>query len=144
MLQRVDHRIAGDVHARGIDAFAEKSNIESRLNIVGEERRRMESHTEVMMFRSVQEILGYARDISGANKVEVVLDISGNPIKASVSFNGKNIEETETAASQSNGKIIGLNSLRERLELVGGLMEQYGSETENNRVDVVLPAGEPK
>ncbi len=129
---------------RYIDAFAEKSNIESRLNIIGEERRRMESHTEVMMFRSVQEILAYARDISGATKVEVVLDISANPIKASVNFNGKNIEETEAAASQSHGKIIGLHSLRERLELIGGIMEQYGSETENNRVDIVLPAGEPK
>jgi two-component system, NarL family, sensor histidine kinase DegS len=130
---------------RYVDAYAEKSNIETRLNIVGEERRRMESHTEVMMFRSVQELLGYGRDISGANKVEVVLDISGNPIKASVTFNGKNIEETEAAANQSQGKIVGLNSLRQRLELVGGLMDQYGgADGEMNRVDIVLPAGEPR
>jgi two-component system, NarL family, sensor histidine kinase DegS len=130
---------------RYVDAFAEKSNIETRLSIIGEERRRMESHTEVMMFRSVQELLGYGRDISGATKIEIVLDISGSPIKANVTFNGKNIEETEAAATQSQGKIIGLNSLRERLELVGGVMEQYGgSDSETNRVDIVLTAGEPR
>src|SRR5438105_10908037 len=56
---------------RYVDAFAEKSNIETRLSIIGEERRRMESHTEVMMFRSVQELLGYARDNANAAKVEI-------------------------------------------------------------------------
>src|SRR5712691_145272 len=43
---------------RYIDAFAEKSSIATQLNIVGEERRRMEAHTEVTMFRSIQELLG--------------------------------------------------------------------------------------
>ncbi len=127
---------------RYMDAFADKSGIETQLNIVGEERRRMETHTEVMMFRSVQELLGYARDQAGALKLKVVLDISGNPIKASVTFNGKIISEIEAAVEQTGNKIFGLKSLHERIELVGGTMDVYSQEGEDNRVDVTLPAGE--
>ena len=127
---------------RYIDAFAEKSSIETQLNIVGEERRRLESHTEVMMFRSVQELLGYARDQAGATKTKVVLDVSGNPIKAGVSFNGKSIDEIEASVEQSSNKVFGLKSLRERIELIGGTMNVYGTEGEENRVDITLPAGE--
>jgi len=127
---------------RYVDAFAEKSGIEARLNIVGEERRRMEAHTEVMMFRSVQELLGYARDTTASSKVEIVLDVTGNPIKANVTFNGKNLEETEATIEQSTNKIFGLKSLSERIELVGGTLDAFGSETESNRIDIVLPAGD--
>jgi two-component system sensor histidine kinase DegS len=127
---------------RYIDAFAEKSSIETQLNIVGEERRRLESHTEVMMFRSVQELLGYARDQAGATKTKVVLDVSSSPIKASVSFNGKSIDEIEASVEQSSNKVFGLKSLRERIELVGGTMNVYGTEGEENRVDITLLAGE--
>lgn len=127
---------------RYVDAFAEKSTIETRLNIVGEERRRMEAHTEVMMFRSVQELLGYARDTTASNKVEIVLDVTGNPIKANVTFNGKNLEETEATIDQSANKVFGLKSLSERIELVGGTLDLFGSETESNRVDITLPAGD--
>jgi two-component system sensor histidine kinase DegS len=127
---------------RYVDAFAEKSNIETRLNIVGEERRRMESHTEVMMFRSVQEVLAYARDLSGATKTEIILDISGNPIKATATFNGKSAEETEAEVQQNRNKIFGLESLRERVELVGGSMDIFSAEGEDNQVEISLPAGE--
>jgi two-component system sensor histidine kinase DegS len=129
---------------RYTDAFAEKSSIETRLNIVGEERRRMESHTEVMMFRSIQELLGYARDNANSNKIEIILDIASTPIKANVTFNGKSIEEIETAADQSHGKILGLRSLAERIELVGGILEMQGSQgsEEGNIVGISLPANE--
>jgi two-component system sensor histidine kinase DegS len=127
---------------RYVDAFAEKSGIETRLNIVGEERRRMEAHTEVMMFRSIQELLGYARDTTASTKIEIVLDVTGNPIKANVTFNGKNLEETEAAIDQSTNKVFGLKSLSERIELVGGTLDLFGSETESNRVDISLPAGD--
>lgn len=123
---------------RYVDAVAEKSNIEVQLNIFGEERRRMESHTEVMMFRSVQEALSYARDVAGATKVEVMVDVSGSPVKASVTFNGKTLEETEAAVAQSQGKVFGLESLRERVELVGGVMNTSTSEDGNNHVEISL------
>src|SRR5258706_1049011 len=90
---------------RYVDAFADKSSIETRLTVVGEERRRMERHTEVTMFRGIQELLAYTRDVATATKADVLLDVAGNPIKASISFNGNNVQDTETAAEASNGKV---------------------------------------
>ena len=73
---------------------------------------------------------------------EIVLDVAGNPIKGNITFNGKNLEETEAAIEQSTNKIFGLRSLSERIELVGGTLDMFGSETENNRIDILLPAGD--
>src|SRR5215813_6063795 len=128
---------------RYVDAFKEKGTMEVRFTIVGEERRRMESHTEVPMFRSLQELLSHCRDVAMSTKVDLVLDIGTDKVKGSVSFDGREINETEAAAEQSHGRIYSLNTLKERIELVGGAMEIYsGSEGELNRVDIILPIGQ--
>ncbi len=124
---------------RYVDVFGEKSGIETRINIVGEERRRIEPHNEVMMFRSLQELLGYARDNAQATRIEVVLDISSNPVKATVSFTGRSIEEIEAQVEQNKNRMFGLATLRERLQLIGGDIEVTSLEGELNRVEITLP-----
>jgi two-component system, NarL family, sensor histidine kinase DegS len=123
---------------RYLDVFTEKTKIDTRINIVGEERQRLEVHTEVMMFRSLQEILNYTRDKSGSTRVEIVLDISSNPAKAVLTFNGKTIEETENALEQAKQGSTGLNGLLGRVELVGGTLIA-DSEGSNNRIELTLP-----
>lgn len=125
---------------RYVDVFMEKSGIETRINVVGEERRRLEPHTEVTFFRSLQELLAYARDNARATKIDIVLDITSNPAKASVTFNGQTITEIEEAVEQNKGKMFGLASLAERIELVGGQIEFQSIEGEPNRVEIALPA----
>jgi signal transduction histidine kinase len=98
----------------------------------------MEPHTEVTMFRGLQELLAYTRDVSTATKVNIVLDVAASPIKAIVTFNGNDIHDTEAAAEQSQGKMFGLAPLRERVELVGGSLE-IDNEAEGNRVEISLP-----
>jgi two-component system sensor histidine kinase DegS len=127
---------------RYVEAFGEKSGIEMHLNIVGEDRRRMESHIEVLMFRGLQELFNYAREHVGTSRIDIVLDITGSPIKANVTFNGKNIDELEIEAEQNGTKTASLNQLKERIELVGGMLDRYGSDTDSNRVDIILPAGQ--
>ncbi len=124
---------------RYVDVFADKSGIETRINIVGEERRRLEPHTEVTIFRSLQELLGYARENAHSTKIEVVLDITSNPAKASVTFNGRTIDEIEAAVEQNKNKMFGLSALAERIELVGGQIEFQSIEGEPNRVEIALP-----
>jgi two-component system sensor histidine kinase DegS len=124
---------------RYIDVFNDKSGIEARINIVGEDRRRLEGHVEVLMFRSLQELLGYARDAASATRIDAVLDISSNPVKALVHFNGKPLDEIELAAEQNRGKVMGLTGLVARIELVGGTIELFSGEGDNNRVEISLP-----
>jgi two-component system sensor histidine kinase DegS len=126
---------------RYIEAFGAKGNVEVHLNILGEERRRMEAHAEVTMFRSVQELLGYARDICNATKVDLMLDVSGNEIKTALTFNGKTLTEGEGAVEASNAsKVFSLKTLKERVELVGGTMDMLDAEGEENRIEIALPA----
>ncbi|HVO44371.1 MAG TPA: hypothetical protein VMT34_17220, partial [Aggregatilineales bacterium] len=133
-----DLGLAPTVH-RYVEAFQEKSGIDTHLNVVGEERRRMENHTEVLMFRGIQEVLGYARDMCGSTRIDMVLEISSSPIKANISFNGKNMDEVEAAAVESGNKLAGLGQLKERMSLVGGELDMSGSDTDVNRVDIGLP-----
>jgi len=125
---------------RYVDVFTEKSGIETRINVVGEERRRLEPHTEVTFFRSLQELLAYARDNAQSTKIDIVLDITSNPAKASVTFNGRTIAEIEEEVEQNRHKMFGLAALAERIELVGGQIEFHSIEGEPNRVDIALPA----
>jgi len=125
---------------RYVDVFTEKSGIETRINVVGEERRRLEPHTEVTFFRSLQELLAYARENAQSTKIDIVLDITSNPAKASVTFNGRTIAEIEEEVEQNRHKMFGLAALAERIELVGGQIEFHSIEGEPNRVDIALPA----
>lgn len=126
---------------RYIEAFGTKGNIEVHLNILGEERRRLEAHAEVTMFRSVQELLGYARDMCNATKVDLILDVSGSEIKTALTFNGKTLTEAEEVVEASNAsKVFSLKTLKERVELVGGTMDMVDAEGEENRIEIGLPA----
>jgi two-component system sensor histidine kinase DegS len=126
---------------RYVTALQEKGALETRISVTGEERRRMEPHTEVTMFRAVQEVLAYARDMSGANRVELSLNVSDNPITADIIFNGKSIEESESQAEQSKGKGFSLTSLQHRIELIGGTIEMMsGLDNGDNKIDISLPA----
>lgn len=125
---------------RYVDVFADKSGIETRINITGEERRRLEPHLEVMMFRTVQELLGYAREIVGSNHVEAILDISSDPIKAELTFNGKSVDDIEAEVPEK-ARAFSLTNLIERLELVGGSI-QFANDGESNRVSITLATGQ--
>ncbi|HRE47062.1 MAG TPA: histidine kinase [Aggregatilineales bacterium] len=123
---------------RYVDVFTEKSKIETRINIVGEERQRIEGHNEVLIFRGLQEMMNYARDLSGATRVEIMLDITANPVRAVITFNGKPLSETEATIEDGKNKAFGLKNLVDRIELVGGKVESdYDGET--NRVEFALP-----
>ncbi len=127
---------------RYVDAFSEKSGVPTTLNIIGEERRRVAPHAEVTMFRAVQEVLAYARDISAASKIELVLDTAGESLKATTSFDGKDVQETEAAVAQSGDNIFGLEPLRERVELLSGSVQIFGG-ADGNTVEILIPAGQP-
>ncbi|MCC7209781.1 MAG: hypothetical protein IT323_20915, partial [Anaerolineae bacterium] len=104
------------------------------------ERRRLEPHLEVMMFRTVQELLGYAREIASSTRVEAVLDISSDPVKAELTFNGKSVDELESEVTEKS-RAFSLTNLIERLELVGGSI-QFTNDGDSNRVSITLATGQ--
>lgn len=124
---------------RYAEAFEEKTGIQTQLNVLGDERR-LPSHIEVMMFRSIQTVMGNARDNLGAKSINVVLDVGPEWLKASIEHDGRSFDTSEVFARSEQGDISGLRTLKERIELVGGSLEVSSAEDELNRFVIMLPA----
>ena len=133
---------------RYVEEFEKKTNIDTSLYILGDERR-LELHREVIMFRTIQELLGNARDHAKANQVIVTLDMGPDAISCVVEDNGQGFNPETVLASHdedgpgSNNKALSLKTLRERLELVGGALEVQSEEGQGARITARIPAGKP-
>lgn len=126
-------------------AFAEKNEIDIELTIAGEEHQRMAPHAEVTIFRGVQEVLGYAKEYAVATRIEIMLDVSNDEeLRTTMEFNGKSIDEVESAPelSQQAARVFSLNTIKSRIELVGGVVEISSNDGELNRVDFSIPSQE--
>ena len=126
---------------RYVDSFREKNDIEVELEILGEERR-MESHREVMMFRSIQELMGHVRDYANASHLAVRIDVSGSTAQIAVQDNGRGFD-SEAMFVVDEGELDsrqkGIITLKERFELVKGSVAVQSNDTDGTLVRLELP-----
>lgn len=130
---------------RYVEGYEEKSGVQTELHILGDERR-LEAHREVMMFRSMQELLNNVRVHAKATKVTVTLDMGTDDIVATIEDNGQgfNPETVFARNNQPKGLLpLGLSTMRERLELINGALDIDSEEGEGAKVTVRIPAGQP-
>lgn len=129
---------------RYIDSFHEKSGIKTAIHILGDERR-LESHREVIMFRTIQELLGNARDHARATQITVTLEIGLDTVTCTVEDNGQGFKPEVLFADEQDepreSKALGLKTLRERVELIGGHMDVDSEEGAGAKITVTIPAG---
>ncbi|HRF96117.1 MAG TPA: histidine kinase [Aggregatilineales bacterium] len=127
---------------RWVEAFKDKNDIHTELEITGEERR-LASHREVMIFRSVQELVGHARDYASPSEIKVKLDMGAVAIKVSVFDNGRQFDTQliyEQDEKSQDARVQGLVSLKERFELINGKMTATSSDSAGTVVGLELPA----
>ena len=124
---------------RYVEAYQEKTGIEMQINVLGDERR-LPAHIEVMMFRSVQEVMGNARDNLNAKYINLVLDMGPEYTKASIQHDGRSFDAEQALYDDSSENVLGFRTLRERIELVGGSINISSEEDEDTHVTVMLPA----
>jgi two-component system sensor histidine kinase DegS len=104
---------------RYVDAYKEKSGIQTSLTVTGTERR-LEPVREIMVFRGLQELLGNARNHAQASQVRIGFDMDDNRVRVVVEDSGKGFD-VEAALSGGQQKTIGLASLKERITTRGRL-----------------------
>jgi two-component system, NarL family, sensor histidine kinase DegS len=129
---------------RYVDSFREKTDIETNLEIMGEERR-LQTYREVMLFRSIQDLMGHVRDYAGANQLKVKLDMSGNRIKVMVEDNGRGFDSGAiftTDESHLDTRAQGILTIKEKFELVGGSIAVNSDENSGTSVRLELPASD--
>ena len=79
---------------RYVDSVQEKNGIPVPITVTGVERR-LESHIEVTIFRSVQELLSNSVTHSQATQIQVSLDLAQEQITAVVEDNGRGFNADE-------------------------------------------------
>ncbi len=121
---------------RYVESFQEKNSISVPITVTGVERR-LESHIEVTIFRGVQELLNNSLLHAQATQVQVSLDLAQDLVQAVVEDNGSGFNVDETL--NSNNRTIGLSSLRERIEMLGGEMKIQSRMGHGTRVEFAIP-----
>mgnify|MGYP001186458261 FL=1 len=121
---------------RYVESFQEKSGISVPITVTGVERR-LESHIEVTIFRGVQELLNNALLHAQASQIQVSLDLAQDQVQAIVEDNGSGFNVDETL--NGNNRTIGLSSLRERIEMLGGEMKIQSRMGHGTRVEFTIP-----
>jgi two-component system sensor histidine kinase DegS len=124
---------------RYAEDFQTKSGISTQLNILGDERR-LAGHIEVMMFRSVQTILSYARDSLSAKSVTIGLDVGPEWLKAVLDHDGRAFDPEVVFSVDTRDDTSGLRTLHDRIQLVGGTIRAISDEMKGSEYTVMLPA----
>lgn len=121
---------------RYVESFQEKSGIPVPITVTGVERR-LESHIEVTIFRGVQELLNNALNHAQATQIQVLLDLAQEQVLVVVEDNGSGFNVDEI--TNDNTHTIGLPSLRERIEMLGGDLNLQSSLGQGTRVEFTIP-----
>jgi two-component system sensor histidine kinase DegS len=121
---------------RYTEAFQEQSEAQVTLDVTGEERR-MESYIEVIIFRSLQDLLGFAHRQGQANQITIKLNIGEKDIKSSIEDNGKGFDVEEVF----RGTGISLKAIKDRIEMLGGFMEVESTLGQGGYFEFQIPLG---
>jgi two-component system sensor histidine kinase DegS len=119
---------------RYADSFKEQAGVEVNLLISGNERR-FESYVEVMVFRSMQELLSNAVHQNQATFVKIQVDMGDTLIKMSMDDNGKGFD-TDSLEKESN---LGLKLIKDRVKMLGGLFDVDTAPGKGARVTLTIP-----
>lgn len=120
---------------RYAESFHDKSGISVPITVTGVERR-LESHIEVTVFRGVQELLNNAYIHAQATQIQVSVDLAPDSVSAVVEDNGRGFNVDEVGAGDQT---IGLATLRERVEMLGGELKLQSSIGKGTRAEFTIP-----
>lgn len=127
---------------RYVDNFREKNDIAIELEINGGEHR-LDKHREVMVFRSIQDLITHGRDYANATHIKVQLDMIGKVVRILVRDDGRAIDAealfASDEASHQDPRSQALLTLKEKFDLVGGAMSVTSGD-EGTLIRLELPA----
>jgi two-component system sensor histidine kinase DegS len=123
---------------RYVEAFKQQTRTQVNFSIYGQECR-MEPYLEAMLFRALQELLRNAyqhnKDTLNQLRIDVQFTIDKKNIRLSVNDTGKGFNPDPL--HENSG--LGLKLIRERLEMLGGILEIDSSLNQGCNVIVQAP-----
>jgi signal transduction histidine kinase len=114
--------------------WSSRTGITANLEITGENRLSLE--VEQALYRSMQEALANVARHSGANQVEMALNIQPACVTVSIADNGQGFD----LQNMKNG--MGLNSIRERVESLSGKFDIDSAPGAGTQLAIHIPVEE--
>jgi two-component system sensor histidine kinase DegS len=123
---------------KSVEDFEQKSGIACNLTISGKDHR-LPPHTEVTIFRIFQQSLNNVRDHAQASHIQLTMDVGNDKVTASIEDDGVGFEVSEAMAASQQRKTIGLSTMQERIEMLGGELKIDSAPDKGTRIDFWLP-----
>ena len=123
---------------RYVEAFQEKNGVATTLTVVGKERR-VAPYAEVTVFRIVQGLLSNVSQHAHATHVQIILDMQGDGIGATVEDDGSGFDVNEALVSARQRKTLGISTMQERVDMLGGTIRFDSSIGRGTKVTVQIP-----
>lgn len=129
LLDAIETHLEEFSKSSGIDTFFSGPEKEPALN----------RNIKTGLFRIVQESLTNAGRHSGADMLNVIVEIKDNNIILTISDNGKGYDENEAALK----KTLGILGMKERAAIMGGNYCIRGEKNGGTTIQVTVPLKEP-
>jgi two-component system, NarL family, sensor histidine kinase DegS len=129
---------------RYVENFREKNDIETALSISGQEARH-ENYVEIMVYRTIQDMMSLARDYADATRIAVQVSLASDPILITIEDNGRTFDTSaimgpeDDRYGKSDARVPLLITYREKIRLVGGSLQVFSTEDAGNIVRVEIP-----
>jgi len=115
-------RPLGEILHREVDAFAERSGVEARLEIRGDPES-ITSAQRIAVYRAIQESLSNVREHSGATTVEIRIRMRRSSIEVRITDDGHGFEVGRALARAAQRGRLGIVGIGERVRMLGGTFE---------------------
>ena len=123
---------------KSIEDYEQKTGLACNLTISGKDQR-LPPHTEVTIFRIIQQSLNNVRDHAQATHVQISLDIGNDKVTTSIEDDGSGFDVAEALTASQQRKTIGLSTMQERIEMLGGELKIDSAPGKGARIDFWLP-----
>jgi two-component system sensor histidine kinase DegS len=123
---------------KGIEDYEQKTGIACNLTISGRDLR-LQPHAEVTIFRAVQHLLKNVRDHAQATHVQVSLHVGEDKATTIIEDDGIGFDVVEAIAGGSQRKSMGLSTMREQVEMLGGEMHIDSMLGRGAKIEISIP-----
>jgi signal transduction histidine kinase len=121
------------------DDFAEKTLIRIDFHSVGIEKMKLGFNTRINLYRMIQEGLNNVHKHAEATRAVVKLTAAYPHIILRIEDNGKGFDVEKRAREIDSEKRMGLRSLQERTDLLGGVMIVASKPGQGTKILIKLP-----
>jgi two-component system sensor histidine kinase DegS len=125
-----------------VQDFEEKTKLSVNFAVLGRDTR-LPPYSEVTVFRVIQELLTNVQKHAHAAHVQVSLDFQNDVVVASVEDDGSGFDVNEVQTSTQQRKGLGLPTIRERTEMLGGKVQIDSRIGRGTKIRIEIPSVQP-